>query len=213
MAVRQTAGKGQRGAIWESEAGKNLTCSVLLYPVFLEPQRQFLLTVAVSVAVAQALEDYTSAPVRIKWPNDIYVGNRKIAGMLIENQLKGKRWKSAIVGLGVNINQDVFPESIAERATSLKIVTGVAHDLGGLLSKLCHYIGRAYGLLQRQGEAELREAYNTRLFARGERRNFLVEGDVEVKGKILSVNDVGELSVDFDGHQVAFGPKEISYTF
>ncbi len=213
MAVRQTAGKGQRGAIWESEAGKNLTCSVLLYPTFIEPQRQFLLTVAVSVAVAQTLEEYTSAPVRIKWPNDIYVEDRKIAGMLIENQVRGTRWKSAVVGLGINVNQDVFAETIAERATSLKIVTGSAHDLRALLSRLCHYMGKAYGLLQRQGEGALRNAYHTRVFARDELRYFTVEGNVEVKGKILGVSELGDLLVDFNGYTVAFGAKEIAYVF
>src|SRR5690606_19978508 len=112
---------------------------------------QFLLTVAMSVAVAQALEEYACEPVRIKWPNDIFVGDRKIAGMLIENQLRGKRWKAAVVGLGINVNQAVFPETIAKRATSIKIVTGKTHDLGELLSRLCHYIGQAYGMLRQQG--------------------------------------------------------------
>ncbi len=213
MAVQQTAGKGQRGASWESEPGKNLTCSVLLYPTFLDPRQQFLLTIAVSVAVATALETFISEPVFIKWPNDIFVDSRKVAGILIENQLRGTRWKSAIVGLGVNVNQAEFSEKIASRATSLKIVTGLTHDLHKVLSTLCHYIGQTYVAL-RTGEAEqLRQQYDARLFARGQLRDFLLEGGVRVSGKILGVSELGHLLVDLDGHRTSFGAKEITYTF
>lgn len=213
MAVQQTAGKGQRGASWESEPGKNLTCSVLLYPTFLDPRQQFILTIAISVAVARALEALTLEPVRIKWPNDIFVGDRKVAGILIENQLQGQRWKSAIVGLGLNVNQEVFSENIAARATSLRIVTGQSHDLHKTLSTLCHYIGKAYAELRAGLSERLRRQYDARLFARGELREFLLEGGTRIRGKIVGVSELGELLVEFKGHRSSFGIKEIAYTF
>src|SRR5690606_4492328 len=100
MAVDQYAGKGQKGTSWQSEPGKNLTFSLLLTPAFLDPKNQFSLTVAMSLAVARWLESLLRAAVTIKWPNDIYVSDRKIGGILIENILKGNIWKSAIVGIG-----------------------------------------------------------------------------------------------------------------
>src|SRR5690606_25093723 len=108
MAVDQYAGKGQQGTVWQSEPGKNLTFSLLLTPFFLSPKHQFRLTVAVSVALVRALATLLGERVAIKWPNDLYVGDRKIGGMLIENILQGPRWKSAIIGIGLNVNQTVF---------------------------------------------------------------------------------------------------------
>ena len=112
VAVRsQTAGRGQRGNTWESEPGKNLTFSILLRPCGIEARRQFMLSEAVAVAVAESVQSWLpdDAPtVEVKWPNDIYIANRKICGILIENSLSGASIGFSIVGVGININQKKF---------------------------------------------------------------------------------------------------------
>lgn len=213
MAVRQTAGKGQRGSTWESEPGKNLTFSVLLYPTFLDIQQQFHLNAAISVAIVRALQEFVEGSLQIKWPNDVLLGERKVAGILIENQVQGRKWKSAIVGLGINVNQESFGEPVSQRATSLKIVTGQAVDLASLLSRLCHYMEETYNML-RQGQTEtLLNNYTKYLFAMGEKRTFLIHGGTEISGTILGVNKLGMLLIEINGQQVVFGIKEIEYVF
>src|SRR5690606_26474526 len=120
MAVDQHDGRGQKGTLWQSEPGKNLTASLLLTPTFLDPKQQFVLTAAISLAITRWLASLTHVEVKIKWPNDIFIGDRKIGGILIENILKGKTWKSAVVGIGINVNQTSFPPEIQTRATSVK---------------------------------------------------------------------------------------------
>ena len=104
IAEHQTAGRGQRGNTWESEAGKNLTFSTVLYPTALEVKNQFYLSMIASFSVIYALENYTDG-FSIKWPNDIYWKNKKIGGILIENELEGGYIVQSIIGIGLNINQ------------------------------------------------------------------------------------------------------------
>ena len=104
MAESQTKGKGQRGNSWESEAGKNLTFSTVLYPTALEARKQFCLSMLAALACHEALSNYTDG-FSIKWPNDIYWKDKKIGGILIENELEGKYITQCIIGIGLNINQ------------------------------------------------------------------------------------------------------------
>jgi biotin-(acetyl-CoA carboxylase) ligase len=103
----QTAGKGQRGNTWEAEEGKNLLFSFVLYPSFLEARRQFILSQIVSLAIKEELSRW-SDEITIKWPNDIYWKDKKICGILIENDLSGHHIRRSIAGIGININQEVF---------------------------------------------------------------------------------------------------------
>ena len=105
-AERQTAGRGQRGNSWESEPGKNLTFSIVLYPTVLKARQQFYLSMLVSTAVVYALNNYTKG-FSVKWPNDIYWNDKKIAGILIENELEGNYVMQSIVGIGLNVNQEL----------------------------------------------------------------------------------------------------------
>ena len=122
----QTAGKGQVGNSWESEAGKNLMFSILLYPDFLPANRQFLISQIASLSVKETLEKYTDS-VTVKWPNDIYWKDRKICGMLIENDLSGQHLYCSVVGIGLNINQEIF-RSDAPNPVSLTQITGKTYD-------------------------------------------------------------------------------------
>ncbi len=120
MARVQTAGRGQRGNSWEAEPGMNITLSLLLRPEGLEPARQFIISQAVSLAIVEMLDNFIGADaVSIKWPNDIYVNDSKIAGILIENVISGSAISRSIVGVGLNVNQTEFL-SDAPNPVSLK---------------------------------------------------------------------------------------------
>ncbi len=145
----QTAGRGQKGNSWESEPGKNLSFTMLLKQPLLPVRRQFALSEAVSVAVCDMLAGHlqehglrqADEQVSIKWPNDIYVGSRKIAGLLIEHSLVDGGIGHTIVGIGININQERFV-SDAPNPVSLKQLCGTDHDLDELLREVCERIAR-----------------------------------------------------------------------
>lgn len=141
IAERQTAGKGQRGNSWESEERKNLTFSTVFYPTFLKARQQFILSQIVSLSIKEVLDEWTGN-ISIKWPNDIYWKEKKICGILIENNLAGSTITRSISGIGININQETF-RSNAPNPISLKQITGQEHDcmelLGHILKKIQTY--------------------------------------------------------------------------
>ena len=128
----QTAGKGCGANTWESERGKNLTFSMLIHPKGIPANQQFHITEVVSVALCKTLQPYIYNKVEIKWPNDIYVDDKKICGILIENRLQGAEIKDCIIGIGLNVNQMVF-KSDAPNPVSLRQLTGKETDLNELL--------------------------------------------------------------------------------
>lgn len=142
----QTAGKGQRGNRWEAAYGKNLLFSIVLYPGFLEARRQFILSQLVALAVKEELEQWAS-PVSIKWPNDIYVGHRKICGILIEHDLDGACLRRTIAGVGININQQAFAGD-APNPVSLRQLTGREHDRRRLLLDIVSRLRSGYAPLR-----------------------------------------------------------------
>lgn len=139
---KQTAGRGQRGNSWESEAGKNLTFSTVLYPTALEAKNQFYLSMAIATAVICTLNEYTHE-FSIKWPNDIYWKDKKIGGILIENELEGGYISQSIVGIGINVNQKVFHSS-APNPISLTQITGTVINRKKLLEKMLNDFIKAY---------------------------------------------------------------------
>lgn len=129
----QTMGKGQGKNVWQSEAGKNLLFSVALDMSFLQAENQFLLTQMVSVAMIDVLKNYLPEDsLFIKWPNDIYFKDKKIAGILIKNEIKGSMMGTSIVGIGLNVNQTAFDESLPN-PISMKMITGKDYDLEEIL--------------------------------------------------------------------------------
>lgn len=133
VAEYQSAGRGQGCNSWESEAGKNLLFSIFFRPGYVKANRQFVISMAVSVAISDTLAALTGGGISIKWPNDIYAGNGKICGILIENSLSGDRIKDSVVGIGLNVNQTIFV-SDAPNPVSLKMLTGREHDKDILLN-------------------------------------------------------------------------------
>ncbi|HEY5592856.1 MAG TPA: biotin--[acetyl-CoA-carboxylase] ligase, partial [Paludibacter sp.] len=130
----QTAGKGQMGNAWESESGKNLLLSLVLYPEKVKPDEQFLISQLVSVAIKKTLDEYTDN-ITVKWPNDIYWNDKKIAGILIENSLQGNSIKIVVIGIGLNVNQKVFL-SDAPNPVSLFQITGKSQVANSLLNDI-----------------------------------------------------------------------------
>ena len=210
MAVDQHDGRGQKGTVWQSEPGKNLTISLLLTPTFLDPKQQFALTAAISLAVARWLESLTHVSVKIKWPNDIYIGDRKIGGILIENILKGKSWKSAVIGIGININQTIFPAGIQYQATSVKQILHKDCQVSELLPDLCKHIEQEYIALKSGRFDTTLADYKQKLYRLNELHPYLVEG-INVSGVLRGVTETGRLQIDFNGHLVDFDIKEIAF--
>ncbi|WP_294628101.1 biotin--[acetyl-CoA-carboxylase] ligase [uncultured Bacteroides sp.] len=158
----QTAGRGQRGNSWESEPYKNLLFSFVLFPGFLEARRQFLISQIVSLAIKEELETYTP-DVSIKWPNDIYWKEKKICGILIENDLMGRNINQSIAGVGININQAAF-YSEAPNPVSLRQITGKEHDVFEILKNIMLRIQSYYCQLQKNDTSSIVARYGESLF-------------------------------------------------
>ncbi len=203
MAVEQTGGRGQMGTVWNSEAGKNLTFSVYLERVNLSVERQFILTKIVSLSLVSLLERYGIAA-QIKWPNDIFVGDEKIAGVLIENTIQGNDLKRSIVGVGLNVNQENFGDLAA---TSFKRELGTHLSLEDVLFS---FIGRFNAEIAAIDVGQLNKAYLRALYWLGESRVFR-DATGEFQGIIRGVNDLGALMVDRAGDLRSYQLKEIAF--
>ena len=209
MAEDQYAGRGQRENQWHAEPGKNLTFSILLRPSFLSATDQFDLTRAVSMGVFEALEPILGAPLKIKWPNDIYYADKKLGGMLIENILQGSHIKNAIIGIGININQDNFTDK-AGNATSVKQILQKDYDLKNILSEICSHV-EAYYLHLKAGRIDfVRNIYLSRLYWLNKEGQFRSNGKV-FTGMIKSVTDSGLLVVESNGEEGIYNLKEIEF--
>ena len=138
---QQEQGRGQRGTNWQSEAGKNITLSILLKPTFLKPEEQFALSKTISLGVLDFISSiYLS---KIKWPNDIYIDDKKVGGILIENSVSGNSISHSIIGIGINMNQEKFSEELPN-PTSLKLISGKEFNLEDCLEQLCSTIEKRY---------------------------------------------------------------------
>ena len=160
----QTAGRGQIGNSWESAEGENLTFSVVLYPTFLLANRQFLISQITALSVKQTLDRYVD-DITVKWPNDIYWRDRKICGMLIENDLAGQFIYSSILGIGININQKEF-KSNAPNPVSLYQIIGKRTDRENFLQEFLERLYANYLLLLQEKEVLIQEAYRQSLYRR-----------------------------------------------
>ena len=205
---RQTQGRGQGNNAWESEPGANLTFSILLYPLSVNPSRQFILSKAVSLAVYDFVSQHVS-DVAVKWPNDVYVGNQKIAGILIENFIIGDCMTKTIAGVGLNINQKHFM-SDAPNPVSLRQLTGKTYRLENCLQALHEHISIRYRMMT--GDAEkLNSDYLKRLYRYEKICRYSANGDF-FDAAITGVNDDGMLEMTtVSGEQKTFGFKEVEF--
>lgn len=205
----QVAGRGQRGNVWQSQTGKNITMSLILYPKMLLASQQFYLTQAISLAVCQFLKDLTKKNFHIKWPNDIFYKNKKIGGILIENTLRGSQLANSVIGIGININQTVFEN--LDNVTSLQLITGKEHKPILLAKKLCHYLEVQYLQLKADKKAYIKRDYLKSLYRYGELHPFQTPKMV-FEGTIVDVLANGKLLVmDKNGRSREFGFKEVKF--
>ena len=209
MAESQYAGRGQQQNRWHSEAGKNLTFSILLRPSFLPLAQQFDLTRAISLGIINALQPLLGDKLKIKWPNDIYFEDNKLGGMLIESMIQGTQIKNSVVGIGLNINQEVFSLDVPN-AVSLKQILHRDYDLKLLLSEICKNIETAYLNLKAGRFEFVRKAYMERLYWLNEDKMFKANGLV-FKGRIEDVKENGLLIVNDGLKSSEFNQKEIEF--
>lgn len=208
----QTAGKGQRGNVWEVPAGLNLTLSVIFYPHFLAAARPFLLSQMAALAVRDTVMLHLPphVAVHVKWPNDVLVAGKKVAGILIQNILSSSKIQASVVGIGLNVNQLEFPPHLA-KATSLAAATGQALDLDEVCLDLYRSLEQRYLQLKSGQEARIRRDYLSALYGYQEHRRFrTLQGEV-FEGVIAGVLESGQLIVDTPTGRRYFDLKEVAF--
>ncbi|HZL09656.1 MAG TPA: biotin--[acetyl-CoA-carboxylase] ligase [Prolixibacteraceae bacterium] len=209
LAYEQTAGRGQLHNFWESTPGENLTFSLVLYPDFLEIRRQFMLSKAVTLGIYNALHKYVDS-LKVKWPNDIYAGNHKLGGILIENSIMYGLLKSSVVGIGLNVNQAVF-RSNAPNPVSLRTLTNQHYDCELILSEILSGINKYYALLRKGEDKMIDQEFLSVLYRLNEKHSFKSEDEI-FEGEIIGVNEIGQLMIRLkDGVIVDFHFKEVEF--
>jgi BirA family biotin operon repressor/biotin-[acetyl-CoA-carboxylase] ligase len=208
MADEQTNGRGQRGSSWQSEPGMNLHFSAIWLPKELQLQHQKHLNFAVGVSIVRFLAK-KNIVAQIKWPNDILVNQKKISGVLIENSLKGTRVASAIIGIGLNVNQIDFNEL---NATSMQLENQQFYPIEEVLTGMLNELNQAIELLASHRFEELENLYFQHLFGFNTQLNF---EDINglFWGEITGVDPFGNLIVHSNGAARTFGVKEIKFLF
>jgi BirA family transcriptional regulator, biotin operon repressor / biotin---[acetyl-CoA-carboxylase] ligase len=208
---QQTAGRGQQGSHWHALPGLNLTFSLILFPDFFSLRQLFLLNKLVACALHDTLAALLpDAEVCIKWPNDVLVNRKKIAGILIETNLERDRIRSAIVGIGLNVNQPTFDLAMHGQATSMVLEGQRGFDVRVVLDRLLEHIEARYLAVRAGRAAETEHAYLQHLFAYQE--DTLVEIDgLQRIAHVVGVDADGRLALQ-DGEKLYFyGVKEIKF--
>ncbi|MGL4781081.1 MAG: biotin--[acetyl-CoA-carboxylase] ligase [Bacteroidales bacterium] len=208
---KQTKGRGQTGNSWESEPNMNLTFSFILYPEFLHINEQFILSELVAAALLEELSQFGSG-FSIKWPNDIYWMDKKVAGILIENDLTGSQIQQTIVGVGLNVNQTLFI-SDAPNPVSLKQITGKTFNLVDLLDSIMSNIYSKYLQLISDGGEDIHNYYMAHLYRKN---GFYTYRDKTglFEAEIDHIEPGGYLVLkDKDTHKRVYAFKEVEYIF
>ncbi len=200
-ADRQSAGRGQYGSVWESEAGKNLLLSIILYPTWLKAQEQFYLSMAVALAFKDTTDFFlklgnSAIEPTIKWPNDLFLGHNKIGGILIQNAIMGNYLQSSVVGIGLNVNQTTFDTTLPY-ASSLLLKSGQVFDIDRVGDLLFECLEHRYLQLKSGKKEQLKNEYEINLLGLNE--VFLFEKIIEkkiFKGLIRGIANDGRLMVE-----------------
>lgn len=208
-AYQQPGGRGQRENKWLSEPGENLTFSVIYEPTFLAATSQFYLNMAVCLALTGFLKTELGIDAKIKWPNDIYVEYDKIAGILIENTLRGQNLGFSVIGIGLNINQELFDEEL-RNPTSVKLITGKRNAIEPLLESFLGYLEGEYLLLKALRFNDLYERYINNLLFFNQERVYATNGEA-FTGTIKAVSAEGKLIMETSTGQKSFAFKEVEF--
>lgn len=213
LADFQTAGRGQFGRTWEAQRAENLTLSLVLYPKFIRADQQFLLNQALSLGVLDFLRVFPLQDVSLKWPNDLYIGNRKVGGILIQNVLRGMHLEAAVIGIGLNINQTEFGDHL-ERATSIRLETGQAYERLDLLAQLVKTLEVRYLALRAGRTEQLQLDYLKNLKFFNKWQTYQDQSGLEFQGKIVGVKPDGKLEIELSNKERrSFVFQEISPVF
>ncbi len=214
IATEQTKGKGQQGHEWQSEKGKNITCSIVCDIQFLQPQDFFSLINCAAIAchqyVCKKLNTNTDG-LTIKWVNDILFNKKKLAGILIENIFSPQQVRYSIIGIGINLNQISFPANIVHKATSLRGLTKQEkeYDIMEESILLLKEFEQCFSVLQTRPE-DLLVTYNGLLFNRNQEQLFL-SNDGYVKAKILYAKSDGSLAIAINGTKTQIVFREMEW--
>ena len=206
----QTSGRGQRGHSWHSVEGENLTFSVVLHPTFLPIVEQFLLSEVVALALVDAMAEY-GIECRIKWTNDIYAGDSKLVGVLIEHSLSGDTLARTIVGIGLNVNQTEFPADLPN-PTSMALRCGREFDREEVLRGFMRNLQKWYDILASGGKQLVEHAYISRMYHLGEEHSYMLPSGEIIRARIRGVKPSGELRLEHaDGTVSEYAFKEIEF--
>lgn len=196
----QTAGRGQDQNHWESKPGENLTLSIIVKPRNLMPARQFMLNKITSLAIRDfVMMHLKDVAVSIKWPNDVYAGDQKIAGILISNTIAGQEITWSVIGIGVNINQTKF-ESDAPNPVSLKLLSGENYELDDCIDKLCGAFEKRFARLLEKNYHQIDSDYLSALYLFGEYAGFLYKGQ-KINARITGIGEFGHLELETTGNE------------
>jgi len=208
--LHQSKGKGMGDNSWESEKHKNLLFSLLLHPEFLQPHEAFCLSKIVALGIRSTLQKFVSEPVHIKWPNDIYIDNKKVCGMLVENTFTDTHMKTSLIGIGININQSVFSRGLPNPA-SLVHFTNKELCLQQVLREAIAQIKYYYQKAMLEGAESINNNYLTRLYQLNEWHAY--QNDTETfRGRITGVDAYGFLQIeDQQGKIRSYDVKQVSY--
>ncbi|MFY8188936.1 MAG: biotin--[acetyl-CoA-carboxylase] ligase [Flavobacterium sp.] len=210
-AKHQSKGKGQLGSIWTAESSKNLTFSILLKDLTSQIEDVFLLNKVVALSLFQFLEQCNVPNVKIKWPNDIMAGSKKIAGVLIENNFRHNGTIDCIVGIGLNVNQKIFGDLV--QATSIFLETEEENPLDELLVSFCELFQKNLKFYQYKSSV-INENYNQLLFKREKPAVFKGENGQNFMGIIKRVDEHGALELMLEDDTLKkFKLKEIKMLF
>jgi len=205
----QTKGKGQLGANWESEDSKNLIFSIYKKDLGIKVKDQFIISIIVSLALIKTLKKNNLPNLCIKWPNDIMSDNKKICGILIENIVKEKHIKHAIIGIGLNVNQTIFDN--LPNASSIKNLTGTTHNKDEILKELANNINKCFEMLYSSSSEIIFKKYEELLYRINKPSTFKNLKGENFTGFIKGVTKLGKLNVMLDDNKLeSFDLKEIS---
>jgi BirA family biotin operon repressor/biotin-[acetyl-CoA-carboxylase] ligase len=206
----QTSGRGQRGHSWHSAEGENVTFSVVLKPSFLPVVEQFLLSEVVALALVDTMAEY-DIECRIKWTNDIYAGDNKIVGILIEHALTGDTLSRTIVGIGLNVNQRVFPADIPN-PTSMACEQGQQFDREDVIKRIIVNLDALYRRLERGEKRDIEREYVDTMYHLGEPHTYAYPDGMKFVATIRGVRHSGELCLEHcDGTIREYAFKEVEF--
>ena len=210
VAEQQTAGRGRRGRSWTSPAGENLTFTLVTEPAFLPANEQFLLSEAAALALCDTFADF-GIGTQIKWTNDIYHGDRKLTGILIEHFYTGSTLARSIIGIGINVNQERFDPALPN-PISMRQIAGRTFDRTAVIERFEHRFAERFARLETGRTAEIEADYRLRMYRYGCEQRFALPDGTQLTAVIEGVRPSGELLLRHaDGSQGAYRFREIEF--